>query len=780
MHQKYVYFSIIIILLASIGFGLAQAQIQLITNAFTKISDGITTSTASGEDTIYIVGGGATKVQLSGKTFTISTTDNVNDLIASCNDVNACTIIADKTICGSNQWLGGDGSCHYDKIGVSLAPTTPDVDSSGYPYSPSIWIKNTGGDDFLRFQTGDTDDTRKFAVGYDGNIIIYTGGLAVATSSLLDGYKLNVDGSGNLTGNLTVGGDIETTAGIYKYQGISGTTTATACSPNQFLSGLKISGGIVTAAGSCVTSTLPSYTGLDPISVSGTTISLKYNPADFSITTNDQGRLQLHPDRFKGWDTNASDDLTTSTDFGGDVSGKYTNLQLGTGVVGSNELASSGVTAGTYGSATQISQFTVDEDGRITSASNITITFPSQLWSTSSTPGGKEILHPNPDFDYSSSSLVIRKDNSNVGIGTDKPDVPLHVKKDQTGFTDIRVENLQTEGSNNQARFVAKSATGTTTLFINQNGDAGVWNITNAELSFGTNNTKRLKIDKYGNVEILSNGNLTVGGDLIVKNKTSCDFLKTTDTGKLECTSAPETYWKSCTDGICYVDGNVGIGTRDPKAKLDVQNGNIRLWGNIGVGGTEFSNTRLQVYQGGIGQTALRLTEIPANGDVRLALTAFTAGFPTSYIRQTASGYHLILDSYSGKVGVATGVITPANTLSVGGSASIGTLYTDKSAPTDGMIIQGNVGIGTTTPQAKLDVNGGIRISDFKTRTATTTGFACTDINESITGLTCDSDHRGEIRIIYNEKCQRDSLCYCGKYDGATNWRWICLISCPE
>ncbi len=62
-------------------------------------------------------------------------------------------------------------------------------------------------------------------------------------------------------------------------------------------------------------------------------------------------------------DTDASDDLTTSTSFSGDVSGPYDNLQLGTGVVGNAEISNSAVFVDVQdGSGT--SQFTVTDGDR--------------------------------------------------------------------------------------------------------------------------------------------------------------------------------------------------------------------------------------------------------------------------------------------------------------------------------------------------------------------------------------------------------------------------------
>lgn len=52
---------------------------------------------------------------------------------------------------------------------------------------------------------------------------------------------------------------------------------------------------------------------------------------------------------------------------------RLTVNSIGTGAVDADELASTGVSAGTYGNATNISSFTVDADGRLTSASNTSI-----------------------------------------------------------------------------------------------------------------------------------------------------------------------------------------------------------------------------------------------------------------------------------------------------------------------------------------------------------------------------------------------------------------------
>jgi hypothetical protein len=64
------------------------------------------------------------------------------------------------------------------------------------------------------------------------------------------------------------------------------------------------------------------------------------------------------------------------------------------------------------------------------------------------------------------------------------------------------------------------------------------------------------------------------------------------------------------------------------------------------------------------------------------------------------------------RVGIGSVVFTPVNMLDVKGAMVIGNLYSGvNTAPVNGLLIEGNTGIGLTNPTQKLDVLGNIRFS---------------------------------------------------------------------
>ncbi|MCA3422627.1 MAG: hypothetical protein INF81_06740 [Roseomonas sp.] len=128
---------------------------------------------------------------------------------------------------------------------------------------------------------------------------------------------------------------------------------------------------------------------------------------------------------------------------------------------------------------------------------------------------------------------------------------------------------------------------------------------------------------------------------------------------------------------IDRASGNVGIGTTDPKAKLEVT-GNAVISGNIGVG-TPTPRAKLEVVGGAI---------MPAEGNAATAGIAFPPGASAdqAYIRWYArSGEH--------------------TTLEIGNS--------NDSEDHISLMSSGNVGIGTREPRAKLEIAGNIRVGDL-------------------------------------------------------------------
>ena len=155
---------------------------------------------------------------------------------------------------------------------------------------------------------------------------------------------------------------------------------------------------------------------------------------------------------------------------------------------------------------------------------------------------------------------------------------------------------------------------------------------------------------------------------------------------------------------VIDTSGNVGIGTVNPGAKLDV-NGTIKIsWGTPGVGRILVSDAAwLASWQAPAGASVIPWAIIGNSGtDPNSNFVGTTDNFALSFRTNNVENMRMLT---SGNLGIGT--TTPASRLSISGAVSVG--YPSDAAPTNGAIINGNVGIGTVSPGAKLDVVGSIR-----------------------------------------------------------------------
>ena len=358
----------------------------------------------------------------------------------------------------------------------------------------------------------------------------------------------------------------------------------------------------------------------------------------------------------------------------------------------------------------------------------------------------------NDAFNSYSTDMVIDS-SGNVGIGTTSPTAELHVKgvSSSGNLPTVKVEST---GSISYLKFF-NSSTGTGSsdgAYIGMNGGTAYFmNKEAGNLYLGTGDNFNLTLENGGNVgigttspsqKLTVEGNIELGTGGYIYGDTTTPSLRLSNAagavltygtsqlqngGSLQFVTAAGTKFRINSNGGGYVVGNFGIDTTIPSEKLEVS-GNIKL-SSIGTGnsassygmlfyGTTSSGTQtdqakihsspwatnsnggnLQLYTSNASNALTERMRIDGAGNVGIGTTSPSKKLEVNGDAKVINGAILAAQAYGMNLGVSGyDILMPTTTriaIRTGASERISILNT------------GNVGIGTTSPSEKLHVAGG-------------------------------------------------------------------------
>lgn len=310
-----------------------------------------------------------------------------------------------------------------------------------------------------------------------------------------------------------------------------------------------------------------------------------------------------------------------------------------------------------------------------------------------------------------------------IGIGTLTPTKRLTVAS-QVGDYGVYISGSGTAGNNNgilidaglnTSDYALRVRSGTTSEYFAVRGDGNV--------GIGTS-TPATKLDINGDLRVVNGGKFTgQAGSWYPYGQVLIDYAS--NQGRIQSYDGSTSQNKDLL--LQWNGGNVGVGTNTPTSLLHLKSTNpiIRLEGSTTSGYIDFNDTRMNVHAGG-GYMSL----IAGNSEKMRIDATGNIGIGTSNpYHKLQIGNGTFTSTVNSSFGIVSADATDARIASVSGTGYAAVLratnayselfsYNYSGSVANNLIIQqygGNVGIGTTSPLAKLDNRGDIHVSNGST-----------------------------------------------------------------
>lgn len=372
-------------------------------------------------------------------------------------------------------------------------------------------------------------------------------------------------------------------------------------------------------------------------------------------------------------DTNAADDLTNATNFGGDLSGTYNNLQINANAVGTNEVVDGSITAADL--AAGLIPTTLPPSGA--AGGDLSGTYPNptvakiqgRTVATTAPTDGQVLRYSAANSRWEPAASAVSGWNLTGNAGTDpatnfigsKDDQPISFRVKDTLrmklWGDGRLELFNTEASN---IFVGQGAgkSNTTGRWNTGNGNAALYFNTT-----GNSNTANGSGALYSNT---TGGRNTANGNAALYLNTNgrwntangADALRSNTTGNWNTANGTDALFSNIAG-----NSNVAIGTRALYSNTTSSNlvavGDSALYSNTsGKWNLAAGSKTLSLNTSGVANTAVGFEALRRNtsGDGNTAVGLEALAFNATGADNTALGTNALGVSVDGNANTAVGL----------------------------------------------------------------------------------------------------------------------------